>query len=142
MKAIATIISAAAVLMAAGAAQAGDVTVKLSGAHAGGGKVFATLYNRDNFFKAGAMHATVDPASGEVTVVFRDVPAGDYAFMAYHDENGDGQMGRSPVGMPTEGWAMSNADALMGPPTFDVLKFAVAGSGATIAVPLRYTSGQ
>lgn len=141
MKAIA-MFAAAAVLLAAGAAQAGDVTVRLSGAHAGGGKVYGTLYNRDNFFRAGAMQAAVDPASGEVTVVFHDVPAGDYAFMAYHDENGDGQMGRSPVGMPTEGWAMSNADALMGPPTFDVLKFAVAGSGQTITVPLHYSSGQ
>jgi uncharacterized protein (DUF2141 family) len=136
----------AAVLLGATAAPslawAGDLTVTLTGAHAGGGKVYTTLYDRSNFFQAGAMHTTVDPASGAVTVTFRDLPAGDYAFMAYHDENGDGQMGRSPVGMPTEGWAMTNADALRGPPTFDVLKFTVPASGAAISVPLHYSTGQ
>ena len=142
MKAMMMTAALAATLLAAGAAQAGDVTVHLTGAHGGGGKVHATLYSRDNFFRAGAPSTTVDPASGEVTVTFRDVPAGDYAFMAYHDENGDGQMGRSPTGMPSEGWAMSNADQLMGPPTFDVLKFPVDDAGATINVPLNYTSAQ
>ena len=127
-----------AAMLAAGAAQAGDVTVRLTGAHAGGGKVYATLYSRETFFKPGALHATVDAGSGVVTVTFHDVPAGDYAFMAYHDENGDGQMGRSPTGMPSEGWAMTNAEQLMGPPTFEVLKFPVAGAGATISVPLNY----
>jgi uncharacterized protein (DUF2141 family) len=132
----------AAAMLAAGAAQAGDVTVQLTGAHGGGGKVYATLYNRETFMRAGGQQAMVDPASGAVTVTFHDVPAGDYAFMAFHDENGDGQMGRSPTGMPSEGWAMSNADQLMGPPTFDVLKFAVPASGATLSTPLIYSSGQ
>jgi len=142
MKAMTIAAAAAALLLGAGAAQAGDLTVHLTGTHAGGGKVFTTLYSRDTFFKPGALHAVVDPASGEVTVVFHDVPPGDYAFMAFHDENGDGQMGRSPVGMPTEGWGMTNAEQLMGPPTFDLLKFSVAAGGSTISVPLHYSSGQ
>lgn len=142
MKAMMMTAVLSAAMLTAGAAQAGDVTVRLTGAHAGGGKVYATLNSRGTFMRAGAHNAAVDPASGEVIVTFRDVPPGDYAFMAFHDENGDGQMGRSPTGMPSEGWAMSNADQLMGPPTFDVLKFSVAGAGATLSVPLIYSSGQ
>ena len=142
MKAMMMTAALTAAMLAAGAAQAGDLTVRLTGARDGGGKVYATLNSRETFMRAGAHNAVVDPASGEVTVTFHDVPAGDYAFMAYHDENGDGQMGRSPTGMPSEGWAMSNADQLMGPPTFEVLKFSVAGAGATISVPLNYASGQ
>lgn len=142
MKALMMTAALAATLLAAGAAQAGDVTVQLTGARAGGGKVYATLYSRETFMRAGGQHATVDPASGVVTVTFHDVPAGDYAFMAYHDENGDGQMGRTPMGMPSEGWAMSNAERLMGPPTFDVLKFAVGAAGASLSTPLIYSSGQ
>lgn len=92
--------------------------------------------------QVGDHNAVVVPASGEVIVTFRDVPPDDYAFMAYYDENGDGQMGRSPTGMPSEGWAMSITDQLMGPPTFEVLKFAVAASGATLSTPLIYSSGQ
>ena len=142
MKAMMMTAALTAAMLAAGAAQAGDLTVRLTGARDGGGKVYATLNSRETFMRAGGHNAVVDPASGEVTVTFHDVPAGDYAFMAYHDENGDGQMGRSPTGMPSEGWAMSNADQLMGPPTFEVLKFSVAGAGATISVPLNYASGQ
>jgi uncharacterized protein (DUF2141 family) len=146
MKAMTMMAAATAALLTAaavpGRAGAGDRTVTLTGAHAGGGKVHASLFTRDNFFRPGAMTQAVDAASGTVTITFRDVPAGDYAFTAYHDEDGDGQMGRSPVGMPTEGWAMSNADQLMGPPTFDVLKVAVPASGAAISVPLHYASGQ
>lgn len=143
MKAIWTMCAAIAAMgMGATSALAGDVTVRLTGARDGGGKVYATLYSRETFFRPDALSTTVDPASGVVTVTFRDVPAGDYAFMAFHDENGDGQMGRQPTGMPSEGWAMSNADQLRGPPSFDVLKFPVAGAGATINVPLNYTSAQ
>ena len=142
MKAMMMTAALTAAMLAAGAAQAGDLTVRLTGARDGGGKVYATHNSRETFMRAGGHNAVVDPASGEVTVTFHDVPAGDYAFMAYHDENGDGQMGRSPTGMPSEGWAMSNADQLMGPPTFEVLKFSVAGAGATISVPLNYASGQ
>ncbi|MBX7249052.1 MAG: DUF2141 domain-containing protein [Caulobacteraceae bacterium] len=123
-------------------AWAGDLTVTLTGAHAGGGQVHAALYTRETFFRPGGLQQTVDPASGAVTIVFRDVPPGDYAFTAYHDEDGDGQMDRSPMGMPSEGWGMSNADQLMGPPTFDVLRFTVPASGVAISVPLHYSTGR
>lgn len=142
MKAMMMTAALAATVLAAGAAQAGDLTVRLTGAQAGGGKIHASLYSRETFMRSGGRYAMVDPASGEVTVTFRDLPAGDYAFMAYHDENGDGQMGRSPVGMPSEGWAMLNAEQLRGPPTFEVLKFTVPAAGATITVPLNYSPAQ
>ena len=142
MKAMTMTAALAAAMLAAGAAQAGDVTVRLTGAHGGGGKVYATLYSRDTFMRTAGLQAVVDPASGEVVVTFPDVPAGEYAFMAFHDENGDGQMSRGPTGMPSEGWAMSNADQLRGPPTFEVIKFPVAASGASLSTPLIYSSGQ
>ena len=77
-----------------------------------------------------------------VTVTFTDVEPGEYAFMAYHDENADGRMQMSPTGMPAEGWALSNSEQLMGPPTFDALKFTVPAEGATVRTPLIYGSGQ
>lgn len=142
MKAMTMAAALAAATLAAGAAQAGDVTVRLTGAHGGGGKVYATLYTRDTFMGPEGLQAVSDPVSGEVVVTFHDVPAGDYAFLAYHDENGDGQMDHGPDGMPAEGWAVSSAGPLMGPPTFDVLKFSVAASGASLSTPLIYSSGQ
>lgn len=133
-----SILAATAVLFGAAPAFAGDVTIELTGAQARSGKIFATLTGRDTFMKPGGMEQTVDPADGTVRIVFRDVPAGDYAFMAFHDENGDGRMAMGETGMPSEGWALSNADKLMGPPSFDPMKFAVPAEGATVPVPMIY----
>lgn len=132
----------AAMMLAVGSAQAGDVTVRLTGAKAGPGKVYSTLSTRETLFRDGGRNSVDEAADGTVTVTFRDVPPGDYAFMAYHDENGDGTMGMSPTGMPSEGWALSNGDKLMGPPTFDVMKFSVPAEGATVQAPLIYSSGR
>ena len=142
MKTLLSSAIAAALLFAAGAANAGDLTIRLTGVQARPGKVHSTLATRETFFRDGGRTSVDEAADGTVTVTFRDVPAGDYAFMAYHDENGDGRMGMSPTGMPSEGWALSNGDQLMGPPSFDALKFSVPAEGTTVQVPLIYSSGR
>jgi len=138
-----TLMTACALSLAlASAAQAADLTVELTGAQARGGKIHSTLTTEETFFRPGGREVDSDPADGTVTVTFADLPPGDYAFMAYHDENGDGKMATAPGGMPTEGWALSNSDKLMGPPTFEVMKFTVPAEGATVQVPLVYGSGR
>jgi uncharacterized protein (DUF2141 family) len=65
---------------------------------------------------------------GAVTVAFDHLPAGDYAFKAYHDVNGDGQLNTNPFGMPTEPYAFSNnAVGHMGPAGWDAAHFTVRG---------------
>lgn len=132
----------AASLAIAAQAAAGDLTVQLTGVQARPGKVYSTLSTRETLFREGGRTAVSDAADGVVTVTFSDVAPGDYAFMAYHDENEDGRMQMSPTGMPAEGWALSNSEQLMGPPTFDVMKFTVPAEGATVSTPLIYASGQ
>lgn len=135
--------AALAAIVTAGAAQAGDVTVTLTGVQARGGQLLVTLQSQDQFMRAGGFSARVEaPAAGPVTVTFEDVPAGDYAVSAFHDENSDFQMQASPMGIPTEGWAMSNGDRLMGPPTFDVVKVSIPAEGGAITEAMRYWDGQ
>ena len=135
--------AALAAIVTAGAAQAGDVTVTLTGVQARGGQLLVTLQSQDQFMRAGGFSARVEaPAAGPVTVTFEDVPAGDYAVSAFHDENSDFQMQASPMGIPTEGWAMSNGDRLMGPPTFDVVKVSIPAEGGAITAALRSWDGQ
>jgi len=137
MKAFAVCISALAV-MAAAPAFAGDLTIELTGAKARPGKIIAVLSTKDTFQKSGGMEQTVDPTDGTVRLVFRDLPPGEYAFMAFHDESQDGDLQFDAGGMPAEGWALSNADKLRGPPSFEAMKFSVPAEGATVAVPLVY----
>ena len=134
---------AAAMLGWAGAAQAGDVTVTLTGVQARGGQVLVTLQARDQFMQAGGFSQRIEaPAAGPLVLTFEDVPAGDYALSAFHDENADYQMQSSAIGIPLEGWAMSNGDALMGPPTFDVVAIAIPADGGAITEAMRYWDGQ
>ncbi|MDP1913172.1 DUF2141 domain-containing protein [Brevundimonas sp.] len=132
-------LAAAAAVSLAAPAMAEDVTVTLTGVEARGGVLLASLQTRGEFMQASATYADrVDhPAAGTVRVTFNDVAPGDYALMVLHDEDADGRMKMNGY-MPGEGWAMVNGDALRGPPTFDMVKFTVAASGADLSVPMSY----
>ena len=132
----------AAVLLAAGAAQAGDVVVQLSGVQARGGQLLSTLQTRDQFMKnMGAYNLKQDAAAGSVTLTFKDVAPGEYAFSALHDEDGDRKM-KANGQMPVEGWAMSKGETLMGPPAFDLVKITVPAEGLKLSTRMFYFDGQ
>ena len=64
---------------------------------------------------------------------------GHYAIAFYHDENGDGKLNRSLLGMPAEGFGFSNdAPARFGLPRFRDVLF-TAGQGDTLLkMTMRY----
>ena len=132
-------LAAVAALSLAAPAMAEDVTVTLTGVQARGGVLLASLQTRGEFMQASAAHGEriERPAAGTVRLTFHGVAPGDYALMVMHDEDSDGQMKLNGY-MPAEGWAMLNADALRGPPTFDLVKFTVPAGGAGISVPMTY----
>ena len=54
----------------------------------------------------------------------RDLPAGDYAVIVYHDENDNKQIDMRALGMPKEPVGVSNnARGLFGPPRFKAASF-------------------
>lgn len=134
--------AAVVTLVGSGVAQAGDVTVTLTGVQARGGQLLVTLQTEGQFMQSTGFGQRVDtPPSGDVTVTFTDVPAGDYAVSALHDENGDRQMQMSDAGLPLEGWAMSHGTELRGPPTFAAVKVSIPDQGAALTEPMIYMDG-
>lgn len=62
-----------------------------------------------------------------------------YAVMVYHDADGDGDLDRSPQGMPMEGYGFSNdAPTKFAFPSFDSVRFGVKPGETTIRVKVRY----
>jgi uncharacterized protein (DUF2141 family) len=139
MKLFAGVLAAALVGMAA-PAFAGDVTVTLTGVQAKGGQMLVSLQSRDQFMQpAAAAGAKAEvTAAGDLTVVIPNVPAGDYAVVVLHDEDGNFQMAREPNGKPREGWAMSGAFPGGRPPTFDQVKISVPAGGASVTEAMVY----
>lgn len=119
-------------------AQNADVTVTLTGVEARGGHILASLAGPNTFMRGQPEHsARTDAAAGTVTLIFNDVPPGEWALMVMHDEDDDGQFDMNGY-MPAEGYAFSNSDGpLMGMPSFDEFKVTVSGD-ATITAPMIY----
>jgi uncharacterized protein (DUF2141 family) len=69
--------------------------------------------------------------------VFRDVPEGTYAVVAFQDENGNGKVDRNFLGIPTEKIGFSNNPSLWGAPRFSDSKFVLGGTAQRFAITLR-----
>ena len=82
----------------------------------------------------------VPASAGTVTVSFDALPPGRYAIMAYHDEDGNGELNRRFGMFPTEGYGLSNNPTVSGPPAFADSAFELpAGAGAArISIDIRY----
>jgi uncharacterized protein (DUF2141 family) len=73
-------------------------------------------------------------------VVFRfEVPPGVYAAAGFHDENGNGKFDTSWIGLPEEGYMISNnARPLFSAPSFKAASFTVPPEGAAISMRIVY----
>ena len=106
------------------------LTVKLNNLEHDRGTVRVALFSDPKTFRKAdqAFASSESPAkAGTVTVMFEGVPAGEYAVMAYHDENANGELDLRFGMFPTEGYGLSNTPKVMGPPTFDDSRFDVPG---------------
>jgi uncharacterized protein (DUF2141 family) len=135
-----SVFAAAFALAAPAAAQAGPVSVDLSGLR-GGGTLYVQLQSRAQFLGAERIAGRMiqAPAAGALSVDLGEVPAGDYAVSVWHDLNGNQRMEINPMaGAAADGWAMHNGEALRGRPEFDQVKLAVPAAGAHIPLALVY----
>lgn len=89
------------------------------------GTVVAMLFNSSSSFadlRDPVKRVTLtpgEPLSGQIT----GLPAGEYALVVYHDENGNGRLDRNFIGIPREPLGFSNSYRPKGPPTFSRAAF-------------------
>lgn len=133
------IYAALALALAAAGAQAADLTVVLENAAPNGGQVRAAIYNGAADFLKKPLQGKGAPAPGaSVTLVFKDLPAGDYAVTAFQDTNGNQKLDTSSAGLPQEPYGMSNGarGSAEGPPKFSDAAFHMDGN-MTVKVKLK-----
>lgn len=131
--------AAALALALPAAAQAGPVTVDLSGLRAGG-KLYVQVQTREQFMGQAriAGRVVLAPQAGSLSVEIGDVPPGDYAVTIWHDANGNNQFDMGARGQAADGWAMANGDRLRGQPTFDVVKLTIPADALRLPLAISY----
>lgn len=108
-------------------AQNSNLTVTISGLKNNTGSLTAELYNsKGKFLKTPYKTISSSIKSNSATITFTEIPNAEYTVMVYHDENKNGKLDKSFIGMPKEPVACSNnAKGFMGPPKYEDAKFTI-----------------
>ena len=130
----------ACLLLATTSASAGDLQIDLTDIRTHTGTLHMAVVdgpagwsNQAKPVQAQSIKAEADQAH----FVFKDLPAGDYAVLVTHDENGNGKLDTNMLGVPVEGYGFSNNRELMRKPTFEEARVHVPAEGSTITIILR-----
>jgi uncharacterized protein (DUF2141 family) len=141
-RALFSALALASVVFAAGEASAARIVVTITGLKSNEGGVYVGLYATPSKFLNGAqvdVMKKVRASTGPITVAFDNLPAGTYAVGAYHDENYNDHLDTNLLGLPIEGYALSNGvRAVTSKPTFQQAAFAVGNDGAAVSLQIRY----
>ena len=97
--------------------------------------MIALFDNKNDYLNLDKMFAGFDIAadSSVVSCTFQGLPFGTYALTIYHDEDSNGELNRSWLGMPQEGYAFSNNyHNVLKPASFEDAAFEFSGSNLLI----------
>ena len=123
------------------AAAAPSLTVRFTGIETPTGAVMLSLFASEAAFDAGGkpVASQMAPVKGTAAeAAFPGLAPGRYAIKAFHDIDGDGKMGATPFGMPTEPFAFSN-DAVgdAGPAKWAAASFDLGAADAVHTITIR-----
>jgi uncharacterized protein (DUF2141 family) len=139
---IASTLSAAALLCAAvvasSAALAGTIEVHVSNISNAKGQIRVAVCDQERFLKQ-CLHTASAPAqAGETVLKVSGVPAGTWAVLAYHDENGNAELDRNMLGIPKEDYGFSrDAASRFGPPKFADAAITVEDGDMAVKIKLH-----
>lgn len=118
----------------------GKIVVTLTGMKDDSGDVELFLFDsEENLGKMRPVRAgEVSVLDGNARWVVYNLPFGDYAVTAYHDENGNMKIDRGAFGIPKEPLGFSNnARVLFKMPRFEKVKFMLDSKEQTIHIRLK-----
>lgn len=131
-----------ALLLATPPADGGELLIHMSGFRSAAGQVLIAVYRGEDGFPGSPDRAwktaVATVTDGRASVAFA-APAGEYAVAIVHDENGNGRLDTSWLGIPKEGLGTSNnARGRLGPPKYRDAKFSVGADGAVQQIAMFY----
>jgi len=116
------------------------LTVTVTGLKPLKGDLYISLHNRPEYFQfadSALMKTRIVVNKETDTVSFDKVPEGRYAIAIYHDENLNGRMDATELGIPKEGYGFSTTNKVAGRPKFEQAAFNMSRND-TIEVKIVY----
>ena len=105
------------------------------------GNIMIAVYTTDQKFLGDEMvSSTIERVTqtGEMSILVKDLPFGEYAISIYHDENANETLDTNFFKMPTEPYGFSNdARGSFGPPSFEDAKIDFKSSQQKIEIELK-----
>lgn len=114
------------------------LTIEVRDVEKARGRLYVAFYSSEETFMKKPLTGLLAEVTGEVVVIpCRGLPAGEYAFALFLDENDNGRLDTGTFGIPTEKYAFSNdAEGVMGPPSYEKCRFTLSAD-TTLVVHLR-----
>ncbi len=140
---VVAILAAGSNAMAACQSSDGEIEVRVDAVRSSAGSIVAVLYgdNPADFLKKGKrLDRVFEPAREGLVSVCLTAPApGVYAVAVYHDENGNEKFDKTWIGLPDEGYGISNNPKIfISAPAFDEAKFEAFNGSTVIDIVVGY----
>lgn len=88
--------------------------------------------DENTFMKKSFRDGKVEAVQGQVKIIFKNLPDGEYAISVFHDANGNNELDSNFMGIPKEGFGFgNNASGMFGPPSFSESLIKVSGDMKT-----------
>lgn len=124
-------------MMLAQTAQAGSLSVVITGIEEQKGEIRVALYDSSESFDQGgpAFWGGLQPVTGQQeTIIIDDLESGRYAIKLFHDADSDGEMDANMMGMPAERYGFSGKSDRRGPPLWQDAVFDVVEGDNNLAI--------
>lgn len=122
----------------------GEIIIVIGNIRNSDGDIRAALFGSTEGFPGESESAfskiMVPSEINEVQITFTDIPFGNYAVIALHDENSNEKMDKNFFGKPTEGYCISNGvrGGMSGPPGFEDAEFTLDSETMTVTLEMEY----
>ncbi len=119
----------------------GRLIVKFNGMNSNNGNVKIALCNSDENYenhKAPFIGKSIPINKNIALIEFDDLPIGDYAIKAFHDEDANDDLNTNIFGIPTEDYGFSNnARGMFGPPSWEDAKFKLSDETKIVEIEIK-----
>jgi len=125
-------------LLASAAATAATIEVHVTNISNAKGQIRVAVCDQERFLKQCVHTASAPAQTGETVLKVANVPAGIWAVLAYHDENGNAELDRNMIGIPKEDYGFSrDAASRFGPPKFSDAAITVEDADMAVKIKLH-----